>query len=419
MTTKETQKQNATNNSSRQTHRVMAVLITAVLAVVLIGSSANAVEPPYKTLPDPLVTLSGQAVTTPSMWHKTRRPETLQLFTKHLYGRSPEAGTYKTTWKVTATTKVLEGTATQKDVTITVTGPNGSHSFPFTLTVPTGLTTKAPVFLHIDFRARTEMAATTVPRGYAYANFHNQNLSLDHKKYADGIISKFNITGPDAWGALAAWAFGASRVMDYLQTDSDVDAARVAVIGHSRNGKAALWCAAQDTRFAMAVPNNSGHTGVELARRLAGLNNVARVNKKFGHWTCDNYKKYSQKEHLLPVDQHQLVALIAPRLIAMGSALKDRWSDPKAEFYSPVFAQPVFKLLGVGDNIWTVKDFPAAGTIIINGNMQYHLRAGGHALLTNDWHAYMDFADARMTGDKDNLPLPEKRLLRTIEVTDK
>jgi len=335
------------------------------------------------------------------MWRETRRPETLQLFTKHVYGRSPEAGTYTTKWQLTGTTTVLGGKATQKNVTITVKGPNGSHSFPFTLTVPSGRKGPVPVFLHIDFRARTDWAATTIPRGYAYVNFHNQKLALDNGKYANGIISKFNITGPDAWGALAAWAFGASRIMDYLQTDSDVDASRVAVIGHSRNGKAALWCAAQDERFAMAVPNNSGHTGVQLARRRVGLNDVARVNGKFPHWTCRNYKKYNKAEESLPVDQHQLIALIAPRLICMGSASKDtRFADPTAEFYSPVYAQPVFTLLGVGKDTWTIKDFPSVNTVMVNGNMQFHLRDGGHALAAWDWSKYMDFADARMTGDR-------------------
>jgi acetyl esterase/lipase len=181
--------------------------------------------------------------------------------------------------------------------------------------------------------------------------------------------------------------------MDYLETDKDIDATRIGVVGHSRGGKAALWCGAEDERFALVISNDSGSTGAALARNKKG-ESIARINDSFPHWFCENYKKYNDKEEELPIDQHQLIALIAPRLGYVASASQDEWADPKNEFMSCFHASPVWKLWekpGV-----TVSEQPPVNKPAHDGYVGYHLREGKHNLGLSDWNWYMDFADKHL-----------------------
>jgi hypothetical protein len=239
-----------------------------------------------------------------------------------------------------------------------------------------------------------------VSRGYAAAAFLNSDVDPDqHDGFTNGVHGIFDPPGKpragDAWGTIAAWAWGASRVLDYLETDPLIDSRRVAVIGHSRGGKTALWAGAEDERFAFVISNDSGNTGAMPARRRQPkAETVAIINRQFPHWFCENYRRYNDHEDQLPVDQHMLAALIAPRLLAIGSASQDLWADPEGEYLTAVHASPVYELLGVPGlkaDRWPPPDSPRQ-----DGRISYHVRSGRHNLTLQDWNYYMDFADRQM-----------------------
>jgi len=178
-------------------------------------------------------------------------------------------------------------------------------------------------------------------------------------------------------------------VLDYLKTDPAIDGAKVAVVGHSRGGKTALWAAAQDERIAMAVSNCSGRGGASLSRRRMG-ETVKAINKGFPYWFCGNFHKFDDREDDLPVDQHQLMALIAPRALYVASAETDFWADQRGEFLSLVYASPVFGLYGYG---LKADEMPGVESPLVHERIAYHMHRGGHNLTPYDWGRYMDFAD--------------------------
>jgi hypothetical protein len=341
-------------------------------------------------------------------WRARRRPELLEAFRAHVYGRVP--GTpVETTFKVLREDpRAMGGAAVLREVEVRVR--RGERSLPIrvVLFVPQGRPAPSPAFLLICNRGVENIDPTRakkspfwpaeegIARGYAMAAFHNADVDPDvddgFRDGAHGLLDE-GPRGPDAWGTIAAWAWGASRVLDYLVTDPDVAKDRIAVIGHSRGGKTALWAAAQDERFAMAVSNDSGCTGASLSRRrFPGKEQVARITTAFPHWFCRAYRDYGGREDELPVDQHQLLALIAPRALAVGSADQDLWADPRGEFLSCLAAQPAFRLLG-RKGFEGAPAMPAVGGVLRGDGVQYHLRAGKHDLASADWERYWDFAD--------------------------
>ena len=370
---------------------------------------------PEYVLPNPLVTQDGRAVTSAPEWRDERRGEILRLFETQVYGRRPPLQAIRS--RILETAPAVHDKATRKRIQISFSDRSETNpGFTITLLVPRQVQRPAPVFMGMHlFDAKAaeplpgkhlaELAGENLPagrlmevileRGYAIATLDANDFCPDDKqRFREGVLSHLypGRTGPPAAeepGAIATWAWGLSRALDYLATDTDVDARRVAVIGHSRMGKTALWAGAEDPRFALVISNDSGCAGAALSRRQFG-ETVARITRVFPHWFCGNFSKYAHHEDQLPVDQHELVALIAPRPVYIASAEGDGWADPRGEFLSAVGADPVYRLLG--EKGLRTADFPPVGTSV-GQTIGYHIRVGKHALTDYDWLKYLDFAD--------------------------
>jgi hypothetical protein len=233
-------------------------------------------------------------------------------------------------------------------------------------------------------------------RGYALATVYYGDLEPDFPQgWQTGIRAALSPNGattqfqPDDWGAIGAWAWGLSRALDYLEQDPAMDAKRVAVMGHSRLGKTALWAGAQDERFAIVISNNSGEGGASLVRRRFG-ENIAHSVRMEPYWYCERYREYANREAALPVDAHLLIALIAPRPVYVASATKDLWADPRGEFLAAKHAEPVYQLFGRAG--LGIQDFPAPDQPA-GDHIGYHLRTGEHDVTAYDWQQYLNFAD--------------------------
>lgn len=383
----------------------------------------------YK-LPDPLVFNNGKPVKSAQQWRTQRRVEIVKLFEDHVYGRSAAAPKNIEFEITNKDEKALNGLATRKEVAVWLTGKRPGPVMHILLYMPNEGKGSVPVFLGYNFEGNqaihndpgipphkvwardgqgepqrgrgTEASRWQVEkvlrRGYAVASIYYGEVFPDKKDgLAESIIPVFYRAGqtqPDAneWNAVAAWGWGLSRALDVIEKDKDLDAKHVAVWGHSRLGKAALWAGAQDQRFAMVISNDSGESGAALARRNYG-ETVWRINDSFPHWFNGNYKKYSDRAADLPVDQHMVIALCAPRPVYIASAQEDRWADPRGEFLAAVAADPVYRLLGtdgIATKIWPSIHEPIFSTI------GYHIRAGKHDVTAYDWDQYLTFADRYM-----------------------
>ena len=368
------------------------------------------------SLPDPLVSAAGVKVTTARQWQDQRRAEVLELFREHVYGRSPgrpEGLSFKV---VEEDPLALKGTATRREVDIAFPGPRGTFTFRLVIYLPNPAKKPVPVFLLLNHRCNVSGQVNNpffpvdqiIARGYAAAGITLSQLSPDKADtYRDGVLGFIDgpeERSPDAWRTIAAWAWGGSRAMDYFETDKQIDSKRVAVLGHSRGGKTALWCGAEDERFALTISNDSGETGAALARRGVGQS-LAIGNIRNPHWFTTNFKRYNDKEDKLPVDQHELIALLAPRLAYVASAETDSWADPLGEFLSCVHATPVYRLFGLKG--METDQPPPLDQPIHDGRIGYHIRKGGHGLTEYDWQRFMDFADRRLGQGPDARPAPK------------
>ncbi|MGD9723792.1 MAG: acetylxylan esterase [Pirellulales bacterium] len=407
------------------------LLANFVVAVVLAfcGATAAAQEvanydesklPPY-TLPDPLTMNDGRQVASAAMWRQQRRPELLELFETNVYGRRPPM------WQAMrfrVESSDWHGQATRKVVHLDFRDAAGWYKgFAITMFVPRHAGRRVPAFvgLHLfdtkaadpipgkllDVEVGTplpgkDILSVILQRGYAIATLDAADFCPDNKDtFRSGLLAHWypkhtGPPGPQEAGAIATWAWALSRALDYFHYDRQIDPRQVIVIGHSRMGKTALWAGAEDQRFAAVISNNSGCGGAALSRRIFG-ETVARINRVFPHWFCGNFKKYDQHEDRLPVDQHELVALAAPRPVYVASAVDDGWADPRGEFLAAAGAEPVYRLFGVSgvrDN-----DAPPLNQSI-GGAIGYHLRAGKHALTDFDWLKYLDWADQYVTDDQ-------------------
>ena len=367
-----------------------------------------------RNLPDLFTCLDGTEIECAEAWVEKRRPELLGLFRDHVYGNLPDMSDVKVEIRVACEKKgpdIMAGRAVRKTLEIQAER-NGIHfSFPAVVFIPLGAQGPVPVLLTVCNRGIKDgdparhflspfwPAESMVARGYASAVVLTQDIAPDYDEdFTMGFLKLFpeyvgSGRSDNAWGALSAWAWGASRIMDYFVEEPLIDWKRVAVVGHSRGGKTALWCAAQDERFAMAVSSSAGNSGDALARKSKG-ERVRDIVERFPYWFCKNYQKYADHEDALPVDQHMLLALLAPRLVYITSKTFDSWADPQGQFTSCVQASPAYWLLGKEGMPLTVQPLPECP--VHGGEIGYHLKTGNHDLDEYDWEQIMDFADRKL-----------------------
>jgi len=415
----------------------VSLALVTLLAATLGAALARAGEPadtnydeskvPRYELPDPLVCSDGRAVTDPKMWRETRRPEILRAFETNVYGRTPQVATRLRFETTDTDAQALGGLATRKQVTIRLFEEAAAPWIDLLVYIPNDAPKPVPAFLGLSYGnqgvhpdpgikpsrdttpKRGEHAARwplemILRRGYAVATFAGADVEQDRhgsgslmkpdgwKKGVRGyLLAKSGRTelADDDWGSIGVWAWGLSRAMDYLETDPAIDRRKVAVFGHSRTGKTALWSGAQDERFALVISNNSGQGGASLARRRFG-ETVAASYALSGIWYCRNYRRFGNNESALPVDQHMLIALMAPRPVYIASAEQDGWADPRGEFLAGRHAEPVYRLLGLPG--LGVKEMPAVDTPV-GQTIGYHIRTGNHDITPYDWQQYLNFAD--------------------------
>jgi hypothetical protein len=399
--------------------------------------------PAYK-LPECLVSVDGQPVTTAEQWKEKRRPELLNLFADHIYGRTPST---PADLKIGFTVgkiddQALDGKATRKEVTLRISRGERQLDATLLLYIPKA-TRPVPAFLGLNFGGNHAVHADPgislnpnwmrndpkkgindhkahegtrgteasrwqvemiVKEGFALATMYYGDIDPDYGEnqpnepdsWQNGIHPFFyepsqRKPGPYQWGSIGAWAWGLSRALDYLETDPSINAKQVAVIGHSRLGKTSLWAGVLDERFGLVISNNSGCGGAALSKRWFG-ETTKRINTSFPHWFSDQFVQYNDREVDLPIDQHQLLALVAPRPLYVASAVEDRWADPRGEFLAAYHADPVYRLLGVKGLEVTSDAMPDADHPLVKGNIGYHLRTGAHDVTAYDWQQYLSFA---------------------------
>jgi hypothetical protein len=386
--------------------------------------------PPY-TLPDPLIDAAGTPVTR-AAWPQ-RRAELLALFARTVYGRTPATGLTPRVTVAEESRDALHGTALRRQVRLAFGDGDAGLALHLLLYLPIHADGPVPLFLGLNFHGNHTVqpdaaillptgwvpehgagvqnqratdagrgtaagrwpVATILSRGYGLATLYCGDADPDFDDgFANGVHGLLGDGGAtragDAWGALGAWAWALQRALDYLTTEPAVAADRIAVMGHSRLGKAALWAGAQDERFALVISNESGCGGAALSRRGFG-ETVQAINARFPHWFCRNFHAYNDNEDALPVDQHMLLALMAPRPLYVASAQEDLWADPHGEFLAAVAASPVYRLLGRAG--LPAKQMPPVDQSITGGTIAYHIRSGAHDVTAFDWACYLDFAD--------------------------
>lgn len=378
------------------------------------------------TLPDPLTLANGKAVKDAKTWTEKRRPEIVRLFEENEYGRAPGRPPAMTFDVFDKGTPAFGGKATRRQVTVYFSADKNGPKMDLLVYVPAAATKPVPLLLNLSFSANSQTVTDPgvkvgevwgrdkkrapapagdglgrinvqplLDAGFGFATVYYGDIDPDFLGGVPlGVRALYLKPGqsepaPDEWGSIAAWAWGLSRALDYLETDRAVDARRVAILGVSRLGKTVMWAGARDPRIALVIASCSGEGGAALSRRNYG-ETIAHLTAptRYPYQFCANYAKYGEHVDHFPVDAHMLVSLIAPRPVLLQTGDKDNWSDPKGEFLAAVAAEPVYRLFGrqgLDTDQW-----PAAGTPILH-DIGYYMHAGGHGTIPSDWDQFLAF----------------------------
>lgn len=320
------------------------------------------------------------------------RSEAISLLEKHIYGITPEKPS-EVCGEIlsTQTSKCCAGKAVSEEIKISFTTPNGEFSFPAAVLTPKAV--RRPwLFILLNFRPDIPdqylPAEELIDNGFAVARIYYNDVTSDGPEQ-DGLAAMYPENGAYTWGKLGMWAFAASRLLDYLLTLNRYDGKHVAVVGHSRLGKTALWCGAQDERFSLVCSNDAGCSGDAITRGKKG-EHVSDIFQRFPYWFCKNYGQYAGSEDAMPFDQHFLLSLIAPRLLCIAASENDTWADPESQFLSCFAASESYRKLG-RKGLVTPDRYPRPTERLFDGDIGFQLRHGDHFLSRTDWQGYMSF----------------------------
>jgi len=423
--------------------RIKLLPLAFLMTVTMMGQNENAPvnydesKVPMFEVPDVLKCIDGERIETARQWEKKRRPELMRMFSEQEYGVTPRHTGIKVKYELIATNpEAMNGLATQKQVLFNFIGKNGKkHQALLLLYIPNGKKGRARVIVSYNFHGnqtttyedevipspskelmksagseawvRGEQASRwsyelALRRGYAVATMNYHDICPDSPDLCKYGIAPLlpcyeeDSRGANEWGAIGIWAWGYSRIADYLEKEKRIDKRGMVVLGHSRLGKTSLWAGAQDKRFKVVISNDSGCGGAALSKRVFG-ENIARITANFPHWFCRSFNAYSENEAALPFDQHELLALVAPRHVYVASAEDDQWADPRGEYLSAWYAGKVWQLYGM-------KGFPSKEQPAIHKpqhfDLGYHIRAGKHDVTEYDWLCYLDFCDKVFSDDE-------------------
>ena len=371
-------------------------------------------------LPKILLSDNGIKINTIKKWEEIRRNEIIEHFTNKVYGKVPGKIDSIRVDVIEDYSEALKGKAKRKQIKLTFEKNGKKISIVILIYLP-NKKIKTPAFLAYNFGGNQKVNLDKniyisenlkqseikrginksrwplnkiIESGYALITLNYNEIDPDKNNFSDGVHSLFYSNGmnkprSNQWGSISAWAWGLSRIMDYLDNEPLIDKERIVLLGHSRLGKTALWAGALDQRFSIVISNNSGCGGAAISRRRFG-EKISDINTNYPHWFAKNFHFYNEKESQLSVDQHMLIALIAPRPIYIASASLDSWADPRGEFLSAKEAKDIYNLYGFKEK--NLKSFPNTNSPI-HGRIGFHLRKGHHDITEYDWNQYIQFSN--------------------------